>query len=66
MDVMVLCPLYNAENYLYQLHDSLLMQKGIDNLKINYILTESTDKTESILKELNANYFKITKEEFSH
>lgn len=66
MDVMVLCPLYNASNYLYQLHDSLLMQKGIDNLKINYILTESTDNTESILKELNANYFKITKEEFSH
>lgn len=66
MTVDVICPLYNAENDIENLHKSLLMQKDVKINEIKYVLTESNDNTEKKLKELEINFEKIKKEEFSH
>lgn len=66
MNIDIICPLYNAENYIEKLHKSLLMQENVKVNSINYILTESKDRTEQILKSLDANYCVIDKAEFSH
>ena len=62
----VICPLYNAEEYIENLNKSILMQEKVNLNKIYYILTESKDKTEEILKKNKCNYEVIKKEEFSH
>ena len=61
----IICPLYNAEKYIENLHNSLLMQSTKVN-NISYILTESKDNTEKYLKENKLNYKKIKPSEFSH
>lgn len=66
MKVDIICPLYNAEKYIYNLNSAILNQKNIDINNVKYILTESSDKTEKILKELAADYKKIKRSEFSH
>lgn len=66
MKVEIICPLYNAENYIINLNNSIKMQKKVNISKISYILTESSDNTEKILKENKINYKKIRKNEFSH
>ena len=66
LDVEIICPLYNAENYIESLHKSLLKQKQVEIKKIRYILTESTDNTEKYLENNKIDYRKIKKEEFSH
>lgn len=66
MTIDIICPLYNAENDIADLHKSLLMQKNVTINKIMYILTECKDNTEKILNELHIPYEKIKKEEFSH
>ncbi|MBR1416413.1 MAG: glycosyltransferase family 2 protein [Bacilli bacterium] len=66
MTIDIICPLYNAEKYLKNLNNYLQMQKNVNINNINYILTESVDHTEDILKEQNCNYIKIKKEDFSH
>lgn len=66
MNVDIICPLYQAENYIENLHKSLLEQKNVTINKIYYILTESTDKSEEILKNKKLNYEIIKKEDFSH
>lgn len=66
MNVEIICPLYNAEEYIKVLDNSLKIQENVDICKISYILTESKDKTEMILKELDAEYTILKKEEFSH
>lgn len=66
MTVDIICPLYNAENDIENLHKSLLMQKDVKINEIKYILTESNDNTEKKLKELEINFEKIKKEDFSH
>lgn len=65
MNIDIICPLYNAENYIDKLHNSLLMQKKVEINSINYPLTKSKDRTEQILKNLKANYFLIEPNEFS-
>lgn len=62
----VICPLYNAGKYLVKLHESVLKQKQVNISNIKYILTESSDCTEEILKNNCINYKKIKKNEFSH
>ena len=62
----VICPLYNAQSYILDLHKSLLKQKKVKVNEIKYILTESQDQTEKILKENKIPYKKIKKSEFSH
>ena len=66
MRVEIICPLYNAEDYIENLDKSLKSQKNAEIEKISYILTESIDSTEPLLDKLSANYTKIKKEDFSH
>lgn len=66
MNIDIICPLYNAENDIENLHKSLLKQKDVNVNKIRYILTESKDNTEEKLKLMDVEYKKIKKEEFSH
>ena len=62
----IICPLYNAIDYIKNLHKSLLNQKDVKINKIRYILTESNDGTEEYLKKNKIDYKKIKKEDFSH
>ena len=64
--VDIICPLYNAEGYIENLHKSFLKQKKVKLNKINYILTECADRTEEYLKTNKIDYKKIKKSEFSH
>ena len=66
MTVDIICPLYQAENYIVSLHQSLLKQKNVKINKIQYILTKSADRSEEILKKNNLNYEVIEKKDFSH
>ena len=66
MNIDIICPLYQVEKDLQRLHESLLKQKNVTIHDIHYVLTESKDKTEEILRNLNVSYQKIKKEEFSH
>lgn len=62
----IICPLYNASNYIENLHKSLLMQQNVYINKIRYILTKTNDNTEEYLKNNNISYKLINKEDFSH
>ena len=66
MKVDIICPLYEAENYILNLNDSLLKQKNVNINKIQYVLTKSKDNSEKILKENKFNYILIDKKDFSH
>lgn len=66
MKISIVCPLYNAEKYLKKLHESILSQNIKYDIEVLYVLTESNDNSEAILKALKVKYFKISKEEFSH
>ena len=66
MKVDIICPLYEAENYVVSLNDSLLKQENVNINKIKYVLTKSKDNSEKILKENKLNYILIDKKEFSH
>ena len=66
MTIDIICPLYNAENYIERLHASLIKQENVEINEIKYILTESADHTEEKLREYKVKYRKIKKEEFSH
>lgn len=62
----IICPLYNAENYILNLNESLLKQKKVNVLNIKYLLTESSDNTEKILNDNKITYELIKKNDFSH
>ena len=66
MTVEIICPLYNAEAYFLNLHNSFLKQKDVNIKKITYILTESSDKTEVLLNEKDIPFDKVAKRDFSH
>lgn len=66
MKIDIICPLYNAEKFIYNLNSALLNQKGVTISNINYILTKSKDNTEKILKKLDLKYELIEKNKFSH
>ena len=66
MSVEIICPLYNAEEYIVNLNKMLLKQKNVDILRINYLLTESSDNTEELLKDNNCYYNILAKRDFSH
>ena len=59
MKIDIICPLYNAEEYIDKLHNSIIMQKGVIIDKIRYVLTESSDNTEKYLIDNNL-YYSIT------
>lgn len=63
----IICPLYNAEKYLENLHKSFLKQKNVNLNNIRYVLTKGKDNTEQILKILEKCTYKIIEPtEFSH
>lgn len=66
MKIDIICPLYNAEKDIERLHRGILKQKNVGINNIKYILTDSKDNTEELLKKLKIEYTKIKKEEFSH
>jgi rhamnosyltransferase len=66
MDISIICPVYNGENYISKLNESLLLQKDAGTFNIKYILTESKDNSEKILKSIEANYSTLKATEFSH
>lgn len=66
MTIDIICPLYQAEKYIENLHKSLLKQKNVNINKIQYVLTESKDNSEQILKKKKLNYKVIKRSEFSH
>ena len=66
MTIDIICPLYNAEKMVLPLKASIDKQKNVKLKSIRFVLTDSTDKTEEILKQNNIEYTKISKEDFSH
>lgn len=66
MNVDIICPLYNAEKYIEAFDKSIKKQKNVDINKIRYVLTKSKDRTEEILKQINATYKVIEPKDFSH
>ena len=67
MTIDIICPLYNAEKYIKNLHKSILKQENVKLNNIRYVLTEGKDNTEEILKKLdNCTYIVIEPKEFSH
>lgn len=66
MGIEIICPLYNAEKYVLDLHQNILKQRKVNIKKITYVLTESSDNTEQILKKNKIKYDLIKKDEFSH
>lgn len=66
MKIDIICPLYNAEKDIERLHRGILKQKNVEINNIKYILTDSKDNTEELLKKLKIEYTKIKKEEFLH
>lgn len=67
MNVDIICPLYNAEKYIENLHKSILKQEKVSLNNIRYILTRGRDNTEEILKKLNnCTYTIIEPKDFSH
>lgn len=64
--VDIVCPLYNASEYIEGLHNSLLKQKNVEIKNFKYVLTEGKDNTEEYLINNKINYRKIKREEFSH
>lgn len=64
--ITIICPLYNAETYIYNLNENLVKQKNVNVSEIKYIVTESNDRTEELLKENHISYELVTREEFSH
>ena len=66
MNIEIICPLYNAAQYIEKLNESLKKQKNVKKGKVSYILTKSKDNTENILKQLNLSYTIIEPKDFSH
>lgn len=66
MDISIICPIYNGERYIEGLYYKILNQKRVNIVEIKFILTESKDRSEEILKKLNLSYDKILPKDFSH
>lgn len=64
MKISIICPLYNAENYIEDLYLSIKKQRDVCIAEIKFILTESSDNTEDKLKKLQCSYKKISKKNF--
>lgn len=66
MNISIICPIYNGEKYIKELYNQIMGQKKVNILEIKFILTESEDSSEDILKEINVNYEKVSVRAFSH
>ena len=67
MDITVICPLYKAQKYLHNLHESLLMQEDVNIKEIKYLLTNTGDGIEKVIENLEKAKLTITTpQKFSH
>ncbi|MDU7111149.1 MAG: glycosyltransferase, partial [Clostridium perfringens] len=68
MKISIICPLYNAENYIMSLHNKILEQEKPEGteVEVSYVLTRCKDKTEEMLKNMNLQYTLIEPKDFSH
>ena len=67
MSVTVICPLYKSREYINSLHNSLLMQEDVDLKVVKYILTETGDGVDKIVREMDkVELTVISIDEFSH
>lgn len=67
MNITVICPLYKAKNYIVGLHKSLMMQEKVDLIEVKYLLTNTNDGTENIIKDFEKTSLTVLEmEEFSH
>lgn len=66
MTVDIICPIYKGEHFLTRLIDSLKKQKDVEIKNIRFVLTDTGDGSENILKENNLAYTKISPKAFSH
>ena len=66
MTVDIICPLYNAENYIEKLHKSFEEQESVNINKIRYVITKGKDNTIEKVQKLNCDYEIIEPKDFSH
>lgn len=66
MTVDIICPIYKGKKYIENLQKNIEKQENVDIQNIRYILTESGDNSEEILKKLKCRYKVIKPNEFSH
>ncbi|MDD3453717.1 MAG: glycosyltransferase family 2 protein [Bacilli bacterium] len=66
MDIEIICPLYNGQKYINNIIKGINKQKNVNILRTFFILTNTNDESEKILKEKNLNYVKIEPKDFSH
>ncbi len=66
MIVDIICPLYNAEKYIENLHKSFEMQQDVQIGNIRYVITKGNDNTEEKVKKLKCIYRIIEPKDFSH
>lgn len=66
MFVDIICPLYNADKYIENLHKSFEMQENVKIKNIRYIITKGNDNTEEKVKKLKCIYKVIEPKDFSH
>ncbi len=68
MIISIICPIYNGQEYIENLHNNILNQdlsQG-QSIEILYALTRCSDKSEEILKSLQCDYTLIEPKDFSH
>ena len=56
MSIDIICPLYNASEYIINLYKSLEKQRKVNIKNIIFLLTESKDNSLELLKENKLNY----------
>ena len=66
MTVDIICPLYNAEKYIEELHKSFEEQESVDINKVRYVITKGKDNTIEKVQKLNCDYEIIESKDFSH
>ena len=69
MTIDIICPLYNAKQYIDNLQASIEMQENVEILNIRYIITKEKENTEEKVKKINNKkviYKVIEPKEFSH
>ena len=66
MNISIICPLYNAEDYIEDLYLNIKKQKDVCITEIEFILTESNDSTEdkSVVKVNSSKFYNAITEEY--
>lgn len=66
MNISIICPIYNGERYIERLYYNISKQIKVNIVEVKFILTESKDNSEEVLKKLDLSYNKILPKDFSH